>query len=93
MYRIDSYALDLLAYTLILLCSDRQLSLDLLAYFSSDGHIMSLRIASQWFIKWSTQSAIYSCQGGLGRRALIVQLQLIKCGFEGWILLLQNCFE
>jgi hypothetical protein len=25
MYQIDSYALDLLAYTLILLCSDRQL--------------------------------------------------------------------
>jgi hypothetical protein len=83
MYQIDSYALDLLAYNLILLCSDRQLFFDLLAYFNSDGHIMSLGIASQWFIMSSTQSAIYSCQGGLGRHALIVHLQLIDCGFDG----------
>jgi hypothetical protein len=68
-------------------------ALDLLAYFNSDGHIMSLGIASQWFIMQSTQSAIYSCQGGLGRHALIVHLQLIDCGFDGWILLLQICFE
>jgi hypothetical protein len=25
--------------------------LDLLAYFNSDGHIMSVGIASQWFIR------------------------------------------
>jgi hypothetical protein len=42
MYKIDSYALDLLAY------------------FNSDGHIMSVGIASQWFIMQSTQSDIYS---------------------------------
>jgi hypothetical protein len=34
-----------------------------------------------------------SCQGGLGRHALIVHLQLIDCGFDGWIMLLQVCFE
>jgi hypothetical protein len=26
-------------------------ALDLLAYFNSDGHIMSVGIASQWFIR------------------------------------------
>jgi hypothetical protein len=44
MYQIDSYALDLLAYTLILLCSVDSYALDLLAYFNSDGHIMSLEL-------------------------------------------------
>jgi hypothetical protein len=58
-------------------------ALDLLAYFYSDGHIMSMGIASLWFIVYSTQSAIYSCQGGLVRHALIDHLQLIDCGFDG----------
>jgi hypothetical protein len=58
-------------------------ALDLLANFNYDGHIMSVGISSQWFIMFSTQSAIYSCQRGLGRHALIVHLQLIDCGFEG----------
>jgi hypothetical protein len=48
MYQIDSYALDLLAYTYY--AQIDSYALDLLAYFNSDGHIMSLGIASQWFI-------------------------------------------
>jgi hypothetical protein len=35
----------------------------------------------------ATKFARYSCQRGLGRHALIVHLQLIDCGFVGWILL------
>jgi hypothetical protein len=41
----------------------------------------------------ATKSAIYSYQWGLGRHALIVHLQLIDYGFDGWILSLQVCFE
>jgi hypothetical protein len=41
----------------------------------------------------ATKCAMYSCQGGLERHALIVHLQLIDCGFDGWILLLQVYFE
>jgi hypothetical protein len=40
-----------------------------------------------------TQSAIYTCQYGLGRHALIVDFYLINCGFDGWILLLQICLN
>jgi hypothetical protein len=75
MYQIDSYALDLLAYfnsAMLWMYQIDSFALDLLAYFNSDGHKMSVGIASQWFIMQSTQSAIYSCQGGLGRHVLIV---------------------
>jgi hypothetical protein len=54
MYQIDSYALDLLAYfnsTMLWMYQIDSYALDLLAYFNSDGHIMSVGIASQWFIR------------------------------------------
>jgi hypothetical protein len=54
MYQIDSYALDLLlAYFNSVMLSMYQINsyvLDLFAYFNSDGHIMLVGIASQWFI-------------------------------------------
>jgi hypothetical protein len=49
MYQIDSYALDLLAYFNFAMLWKYQIdnyALDLLAYFNSDGHIMSVGIAS-----------------------------------------------
>jgi hypothetical protein len=55
MYEIDSYALDLLVYVnsaMLWMYQIDNYALDLLAYFNSDGHIMSLGIASQWFIMW-----------------------------------------
>jgi hypothetical protein len=53
MYQIDSYALDLLAYfnsTVLWMYQIDSYALNLLAYFDSDGHMISLGIASQWFI-------------------------------------------
>jgi hypothetical protein len=53
MYQIDSYALDLLAYinsAMLWMYQIDNYALDLLACFNSDGHIMSVGIASQWFI-------------------------------------------
>jgi hypothetical protein len=53
MYQIDSYALDLLAYFnfgMLWMYQIISYAMDLLAYFNSDGHIMSVRIVSQWFI-------------------------------------------
>jgi hypothetical protein len=53
MYQIDSYALNQLAYfnsTMLWMYQIDSYALDLLAYFDSDGHIMSVRTASQWFI-------------------------------------------
>jgi hypothetical protein len=53
MYQIDIYALDLLAYFnsgMLWMYQIDNYVLDLLAYFNSDGHIMSVGIASQWFI-------------------------------------------
>jgi hypothetical protein len=50
MYQIDTYALDLLAYfnsAMLWMYQMDSYALDLLAYFNSDGHIMSLGIASQ----------------------------------------------
>jgi hypothetical protein len=53
MYQIDSYALDLLAHfnsVMPWMYNIDSYALDLLAYFNSDSHIMSMGIASQWFI-------------------------------------------
>jgi hypothetical protein len=53
MYQIDSYTFDLLAYfnsAMLWMYQINNYGLDLLAYFNSDGHIISLGIASLWFI-------------------------------------------
>jgi hypothetical protein len=53
MYQIDSYGLDLLAYfnsAMLWMYQIDSYALDFLAYFNSDGLIISLGIASQWFV-------------------------------------------
>jgi hypothetical protein len=53
MYQINNYVLDLLAYfnsAMLWMHQIDSYALDMLAYFNSDGHIMAVGIASQWFI-------------------------------------------
>jgi hypothetical protein len=92
-YHIDGYALDLLAYTLILLCSDRQL------FF---GHVSILQF-------WWPQNVIGNCiavvynvvhpicyifiSRWIRETCLNSSSSMIDYGFDGWILLLQLCFE
>jgi hypothetical protein len=50
MYQIDSYLLAYFNSAMLWMYQIDSYALDLLAYFNSDGHIMSVGIVSQWFI-------------------------------------------